>query len=340
MTIDFSYRKIKPDLSSGYIFKGKHYRCSYIRYPSVYRNPAKGTETVELYHFVPKGELRASVLILPGLGSANVKFLIWMGTHLASSGINAAVLVLPGNYTRVEDGTVSGSSFLQPPVESMYRFWEHAVVDSLSVLDLLEQRGQWKQNNCLVGYCLGGMVATMVSVLDTRINQSIFMTTGGHFPRILHESKVSRFVREQFSHGHFSEDSLNRRESLYRLYAQELPLVRTLSVGEIMTKKEIHPLFRIDPLSYAHLLDKDQTVFIDALFDRVLPLGSRSILYKEMPGIRRHIFPIGHVSWLPFEFLLARYILHKVHIHDRRAERMLMLKEAVEDPLVDFFGEG
>lgn len=337
MKIDFSYDKKTVDITSGYIFKGKHYRCSYIRFPSLYRSPAPGTETLEMYHFIPKADIRASVLILPGLGSANVKFLIWMGTHLASSGINAAVLILPGNYTRVENGSVSGSSFLQPPIKSMYRFWEHAVVDTLSVLDLLEERGQWKDNNCLVGYCLGGMVATMVTPLDNRIRQSILMTTGGHFPRIIHESKITRFVRNQFAGGAFHEHSFDDRESLYRIYRNQLPRVREMSLEEIMTSEEIHPLFRIDPLAYAHLLQDTSTVFIDALFDTLLPRKSRWMLYREMHGKTRYMFPIGHVSWLPFEYLLARYILHKVNITDRRAARMLMLKETVEDPLDDFY---
>ena len=336
MTIDFTYNRKKIEGTSGFIFKGKHYRCSYVRYNTLYRNPAPGTETVEMYHFIPKSDIRASVLILPGLGSANVRFLIWMGTHLASSGINAAVLILPGNYTRVADGTVSGSSFLQPPLEDMYRFWEHAVVDSFSALDLLQQQGMWKTNNCLVGYCLGGMVSSILSAFDARIGQSILMTTGGHFPRILHESKTTRFLRAQFAAGAFPEYSLNNREKLYRIYDDQLQRVRSATIDEIMRDEEIHPLFRIDPLSYVHLLDGKSTVFIDALFDRVLPGKSRWMLYREKRESTRYLFPLGHVSWLPFEYLLARYILLKVQINDKRAARMLMHKEAIEDPLNDF----
>ena len=76
MIIDFSYNKKIIDYVSGYIFKGKNYRCSYVRYNSIYRNPAPGTEKVELYFYQPKGEVRASTLILHGLGSRNIKFLL------------------------------------------------------------------------------------------------------------------------------------------------------------------------------------------------------------------------------------------------------------------------
>ncbi len=50
-----------------------------MRYNSLYRNPAPGTETVELYNYQPKGEIKASSLILHGLGSRNIKFLLWLG---------------------------------------------------------------------------------------------------------------------------------------------------------------------------------------------------------------------------------------------------------------------
>ncbi len=338
MRIDFSYSKKAINSTSGYIFKGKHYRCSYVRYPSPYRKPAAGTEIVELYHFIPRSEVRASVIILQGLGSANVKFLIWLGTHLASSGVNAALLILPGNYTRVEDGSVSGSSYLKPPLRDMYRFWEHAVVDTFSVIDMLQQADLWKENNCLLGYCLGGMVGTIAAAMDRRIAQTVLMTTGGHFPQILHESKITRFVRKGFTKDACLEYDIDNREKLYRIYDEQLPLVRTMTLTKLLRSNTIHPLFRIDPLAYAHLLDKKSTVFIDALFDRILPAKSRWILYREMKGATRYLVPLGHVSWLPFEYILARYILYKVHINDKKAARMLMLKETIREPLDEFEG--
>ena len=97
---------------------------------------------------------------------------------------------------------------------------------------------------------------------------------------------------------------------------EQIPTVRKMSLHEILNSEEIHPLFRIDPLSYAHLLDKSKTAFIDALFDRSLPFQSRRLLYKEMAGAERYIIPIGHVTWLPFEYLLARYITHKQYMKE------------------------
>jgi hypothetical protein len=336
MKIDFSYRKKHIISNSGYIFKGRYYRCSYIRFPTLYEKPEPGTETVQLYNFQPKSEIRASSIILHGLGSSNIKFLLWMGKQLASAGINTCILIFPGIYTRVENSSASGMSYLHPDIPRMYKFWEHAVVDTLSTIDFLDQKGLWKKNNCLLGYCLGGMVSAIISVLDTRIYQTIFMAIGGHLPKILFQSRATRFVRKIIQHGFKNEYYTHDKKRLYRIYKEQLPSVKKMSLHEILNNEEIHPLFRIDPLSYAHLLDKSKTAFIDALFDRSLPIQSRRLLYKEMEGTERYIIPVGHVTWLPFEYLLARYITHKVHIYDRNVAKRLLIKDSIEDPLDDF----
>lgn len=333
MNINFNYKKEIPDFVSGYMFKGNNYRCSYIRYKSLYSNPAKGTEQVELYNFQPKSEVKASSLILHGLGSRNIKFLLWIGPHLASAGVNTTILILPGNYTRVEDKSVSGKSFLYPDMDVLYQFWEQGVVDIRSTIDLLEHLGLWKKNSILTGYCLGGMLSTMVSAIDDRIAHTVFIATGGHIPKILHESPVTSFARRLFDTGKFSKFDFDNKEKLYNIYKEQLPIVQSLTKEQLFTSKEIHPLFKIDPISYSHFLDKKKLTFIDAFFDNTLPIESRKILYDQMNGAKRRILPISHVTWLPFSYFLGKYILHKVHITDKESKKALLRKEKFQDPL-------
>ena len=333
MNINFDYKKREIEYVSGYIFKGRNYRCSYIRYDSLYENPAPGTEIVEFYNFQPKGEIRASSMILHGLGSRNIKFLLWLGPHLASVGVNTSILILPGNYTRVENKSVSGSSFLYPDLDLMYQFWEHAVVDTLTTIDLLEQLDLWNPNNILTGYCLGGMISTMVSVIDKRIAHTLFMTTGGHIPKIMHESPATSFVRRLFEKGLKSDYNLGDKDILYDIYKKQFPIVQQMSYDEIINSKVIHPLFKIDPISYAHLLNMKKVTFIDAYFDSTLPIESRKILYTEMKHSKRRVLPISHVNWLPFGYILAKYMLHKVHINDKESKKSLLRMEKIENPL-------
>ena len=333
MKIDFTYTKKDIDYVSGYIFKGKSYRCSYIRYKSLYRNPAPGTENVEIYNFEPKKDPRASTVILHGLGSRNIKFLLWIGPHLASAGVNTSIIILPGNYTRVENNSVSGRSYLYPDIDIMYQFWEHGVVDVLSTIDFLSQKNLWKENNVVMGYCLGGMIGTIAGALDERINHKLFITTGGYLPKIIHKSPATAFARALLNNGYKDPYYLNDEERLYKIYKDEFPSVKKMSFSEIVKDENIHPLFKIDPISYAHLLDMSTVTFIDALFDTTLPLKSRRVLYNEMEGAKRKMLPINHNIWLPFEFVLARYILHKLNVYDRSARKALFRPERVENPL-------
>ncbi|NLW21902.1 MAG: alpha/beta hydrolase [Tissierellia bacterium] len=333
MIIDFKYERKDIAYNSGYIFKGKNYRCSYIRYKSLYKNLAPGTENVELYLFEPKKETRASTLILHGLGSRNIKFLLWIGPHLANAGVNTSILILPGNYTRVEDGSVSGRSYLYPDIKTMYQFWEHGVIDTLTTIDLLEQLDLWKKNNIILGYCLGGMIASIVGAIDKRINHLLFMTTGGHLPQILHQSPATQFVRRMFDRGFKAEYDLDNREKLYRIYDENFPRVKNMSFEEIVSNREIHPLFKIDPISYAHLLDMEKVTFIDAYFDSTLPIQSRKVLYHEMQGANRKVLPISHVNWLPFSYFIAKYILYKLNINSKVAKKALLTRETIENPL-------
>ncbi|HNY38246.1 MAG TPA: alpha/beta hydrolase [Petrotogaceae bacterium] len=312
MKIDFSYEKKPIDFISGYIYKGSGYKCNYIRFPTLYKTPARGTETVELYNFQAREKSMASVLILHGLGSSNVKFLLWMGNHLASSGIDASILILPGNYTRVDDNSTSGRGYVYPDINVMYNFWQHAVVDVMSTIDFLKEKEMWAENNCVLGYCLGGMVGTIVSSMRDDIGELILMTAGGHLPKILYESPATRSSRyiQQKKNLSFIEE----KERIYRIYEKQMPLVRNMCLTQLIESEEIHPIFKVDPISYAHLVDRSKVTFFEAIFDRTIPILGRKLLWEELKKPKRYLLPIDHVSWLFFEYFLSVYIMNKLNI--------------------------
>jgi hypothetical protein len=212
----------------------------------------------------------------------------------------------------------------------MFKFWEHAIVDIRSTIDLLEQKGLWKENNCIMGYCLGGMLLSILCSLDKRISQAVFMTTGGHMPKIIHESPAAIFARKYLKN--VSEDIhlLSNKKALFSIYEKQLPKIKNMTLHDLLTDEITHPLFKIDPLSYAHFLDKSKVTFIDALLDETLPLKSRTSLFKEMKGATRYIIPTTHVSWLPFERFLAQYILFKVNINDKWSLKQIKKKLKID----------
>ncbi|CAM2878116.1 alpha/beta hydrolase [Hathewaya histolytica] len=340
MKIDFSYEKGSIPYTSGYIQKGKNYRCNYIKFKSPYKNAKPGTETIELYNFEPKTPATASVMVIPGLGTRNIKFLLWLGSHLACSKVSCNVLTLPGNYTRVEKGSVSGKNYVYPDIDIIYNTWQHAVVDIQSSMDFLEEKGLWKEKNCILGYCLGGMISSIISSIDSRINETILLNTGGHFPKIIHESAVGKFARRMFKKGYETDYFLHDKIRLYEAYDRELPLVRNMELKEFLSSDEIHPLFKVDPLSYAHFLDKKNVTFIDAIYDETLPIISRSMLFKELKGSTRYLLPATHGLLLPFEFFIAQYIMLKLNIKEVKDLKLLIpnkLKIPIISDLLQYF---
>ncbi|HOY25041.1 MAG TPA: dienelactone hydrolase family protein [Mesotoga sp.] len=328
MIPDFSYTKERIDFSSGYIFKGKHYRCSLIRYPSRYAYSAKGSENVELYHFSPRENPVGSIIILHGLGTVNIPFLFWMGSHLASAGLQATVMILPGNYTRTATGSTSGKDYFSHDLSRLVRFWEQAVVDTLSTIDFLQQEKIWWDNNCLFGYCLGGMVATIVNALEDRIKNMILMTVGGNMARIIWGSPVLKSLRGSFARGLGSEGFLNDEKRLEERFKRDIHRLHEFSSVEQLIESDLHPLFKIDPLAYARFSDRDRVTMIEALFDKTLPYQTRKQLWEAFKRPKRYIIPIGHVSWFPFEYALGKFILKKMGT--KEARRKLRLLETIK----------
>ncbi len=334
-TIDYSYNHDQYSVTSGFMFKGRHYRCSLLRFKSPYDRPARGTENVEIYSFVPKSEVAGSLIMIHGLGSVNIPFLFWMGTHLASAGLRASLVVLPGNYTRTADGSVSGKDYFSTDLPNLLRFWQHAVIDVKASIDVLESRREWSKNNCIVGYCLGGMVATLATVLDERISRTILMTTGGNMARILWESPALKFVRRDFKQGKGSEGFLNDRERLYRRYDEDLEKCKTMKTVKDLLSSDVHPLLKVDPLSFARFIPVKKATVIEALFDKTLPRETRKGFWEALGRPRRYLIPSGHVTWLPFQYGLAKYILVSLGVKDTVRRMRLLSKTEFQMPIED-----
>ncbi len=56
------------------------------------------------------------------------------GRYFSNFGVRALVPILPDNYTRTSNGSMSGKIF-SDSVGSILNTWEHAVVDILSLID-------------------------------------------------------------------------------------------------------------------------------------------------------------------------------------------------------------
>lgn len=329
--VNFEYKRGEVDYTEGYVLKTKFFRCSHVKFPTRYRYPEKGTETVEIYHFEPREEPVGSVVILHGLGTKNIAFLLWLASHMANAGVRSTVPILPGNFTRTAHGSTSGKDFFSSDVERTLRFWEHAVVDTMSSVDFLKQRGYWHDNNCLVGYCLGGMLSVIVGALNKELfKQMIIIAAGGDMAELMWHSPTLAFVRKEFQRGGGREHSLDDERLLKQIFLNDIQQLGSFESVYEMLNSSIHPLLKVDPVAYARFVDRSRITMLEALFDRSLPPRSRRILWETLGRPKRYFIPAGHVTWLPFQFFIGNFILKKMNIKELKRRIKLMQKPKVE----------
>lgn len=328
MIVSFTYEKRTIDFSSGYIFKAKKFRVSVLRFKTLYAKPFRGTETVEAYMFDPKEQALGNLFILHGLGSTNVPFLLWMAGHLANAGIRVMLPILPGNFTRVAHGSTSGKDYFHQDVERATRFWEQAVVDVLSLVDWMKQQGIWLSKTHLFGFCLGGMLAVMLNAVSEDFERTILMTVGGEMATLLWYSPTLAFFRRDKSSLNKAPYGVGERESFLRTFDDDIKKLSQFETVEQMQSSDIHPYLKLDPIAYAKFVKKEKIVFIEALFDRALPKRSRRLLWEALGRPKRYVIPSGHVTWLPFEYAVCKFVLRNMGI--RELKKQLELLRGIE----------
>jgi len=310
--INFNYEKTNVDFVQGYINKGRNYRESLIRYLSLYKQAKKGTELNEVYLFEPKKKAVGLVIILHGLGTKNISYIFKMGRYFSNFGVRAVIPILPENYTRTSNGSMSGKKYFSDIIDSILNTWEHAVVDILSLIDLLKINNLWHENNCMIGYCLGGMVSVLVNSLDSSIKHNFIVASGGNIADLIWNSPILEFARRDFLNQKDNKYYLNDKESLIQIFQQSLKNLNDFkSVGDVLTS-EIHPLLKVDPAVYAKFIPKGKVTFLEAAFDLALPKSSKKILWENLGKPKRIVLPIDHITWLAFHRLISIIILNEM----------------------------
>ncbi|MEN3043503.1 MAG: alpha/beta hydrolase [Fervidobacterium sp.] len=332
--VSFQYSGRIEEYTQGYIMKAKKFRVSYVRFKTLYPEPIKGTEIVEYYLFDPKENPVGVLFILHGLGTSNIPFLLWMATHLANAGVRVVFPILPGNFTRVAHGSVSGKDFFDTDVEKSTKFWEQSVVDVISIVEHMKTQRLWIENSHLFGFCLGGMISVMINAIRSDFKKTILMTVGGEMATLMWHSPTLAFFRRSVeklkSTGkikHFIED----QRRMKTLFEEQLEVLKQFKSVEEMQKSDIHPYLKLDPIAYAQFVDKRKIIFVEALFDRALPLRSRKLLWYALGKPKRYIIPSGHVTWLPFQFFVARFILSNMGVKEFKKQIEILKKVEFEE---------
>ncbi len=329
--VSFDYERKHITFTSGYIMKGKGFRASVVKYPTRHPKPLPGTETTELYLFEPREQAVGTVVLLHGLGTINIPFLMWMSVHMANAGMRVIFPILPGNLTRTIHGSTSGRDYFSTNVERMTTLWETAIIDVLSSVDLAKQNDWWHENNCLVGYCLGGMVAVILSALSDDFKKTILITSGGDIATLMWYSPTLAYFRRDASKVDSSANRIGDKDFTIEVYSRDIRRLPTFKSVEELISSDVHPILKVDPLAYARFVNPNRTVFIEALFDKALPVRTRKILWEALGRPKRYLIPSGHVTWLPFQYFLGNLILREMNIKEFKRKLKLLERPKIEE---------
>lgn len=133
------------------------------------------------------------------------------------------------------------------------------------------------------GLSIGGMLATVLTAVEPRIDCAVICLAGGDFGRLALEAdeiKLERWVRQRCE-----EDSIS---------AQEL-------------QQQIRARFGFDPVRFAPSIDASRVLFVSARFDGVVPGPSREALWRALGRPERVDVPLGHyTSILALEWIVSR----------------------------------
>jgi len=316
LKIDFSYTKQNMEFTKAFINKGKNYRESLIKFNSLYKFHKKGTETNEVYLFEPKGKVLAVALILHGLGTRNIPYILRMGRYFSKLGIRAVVPILPDIYTRTSNGSMSGKNYFSYDVYTLLNTWEHAVVDVLSTIDFLKANELWHKQNLVVGYCLGGMISVIVNALNSDINHNFIIASGGNMAELIWKSPTLEFTRRGLQKKKDQIAYLNDRERLIKTFQDDLKKIGDFKNIQEFLNSNMHPLVKVDPAAYAKFLDSEKVTFLEAAFDKTLPKDTRKVLWENLGRPRKMTVPIDHITWLPFQRLISNIIINEMKFED------------------------
>ena len=298
----YSYRKFEGSISEGILLRSIRHRVKLIRFPTQWETSDENLRVVDVFYFEPIHSIKRTVIMLHGLGTRNVLYLTRFAQLMAFLGTAVFLPIIPYNFTRTPTGFESGMAFIEPDPKGLLERWQHAVLDIRNVLDVVEKK-ELIDNITLMGYSLGGMLATLVSAFDERVKKLILIATGGNPHRIFWESPVGRYFRERVSKG--GKICFRDKDSCYRAL-ENIPAFSSL---EELLNSNTPPCVKFDPTRFAPFVKVEKIIFFQAAFDHVIPKESAESLWKALGKPRRKILAGGHVTALATRTLMVLRIL-------------------------------
>ncbi|MGM0366232.1 MAG: alpha/beta hydrolase family protein [Actinomycetota bacterium] len=274
-----------------------------LTFRSPYSSGIKENDTAYCELFTPEGLDKPLKLLifLHGFSTRRKKLqnYYFFINSMASRGYACAFLNLPLHLNRTPEVSSSGEDLIYYDDMQTLEFFHQCVVDTKRLIDIM-------QNYCLdnihiCGLSMGSMVSVLAMAHEPRIEKGALLIGGGHWEEV-HWGGILRFILK----GNCADDGQIDRAKCHNYYSNFPKFLKQLkktepevidtdkpgSLEEHLTKK----CFLCDPLAFAHRINRERVLMINARFDFYFSRNSTLKLWRELGKPEIHWLTNFHSS--------------------------------------------
>lgn len=294
----YEYQKKDFEFSKKLIGETNGIKQFRVEFNSFVTTPYEEANKVVGFLFVPpQVKSRKPLIFLHGMGNRNLSPLSWFSQEFARNGIISYLLILPYHFERTPRGFESGKKYLIDDMDDSIEDFRHAVIDIRTSMDFLEKEGFSDEKFSIMGFSFGGMIGTIAMGVDNRINEGVFVVTGGNYRYITWKSLATRLIRKKYEtesnfglYGCTEKKCVKIHKNFYE-YIENLK--KPMDLDKVPCAKGC---FLFDPLTFAHFIKGRKVVLYNAVFDEVIPRKAANELWQEMGKPERHWLFADHVT--------------------------------------------
>ncbi|GAB4141450.1 MAG: hypothetical protein Fur0037_08300 [Planctomycetota bacterium] len=220
-----------------------------------------GGESARCHAWIPDGEIRPFVLLVPILAGGDA-LMRAIAKNMLERGFAACYCERAGPA-------------LRPPQrgEDLEALFQRTVIQQRMVLEWARSsdcvRGE---DSFLLGVSLGGMVSSVVAALEPGLSGTAICLSGGDLPDLV-------------VHSH------ERRVIAWRDFRRA-----TDGLGDSCVREELAARLESDPARLAPFVETRTVLLVEAAFDDVVPAWNRAVLWEALGRPRRFTVPAGHYT--------------------------------------------
>lgn len=180
-------------------------------------------------------------------------------------------------------------------------FFKQGTFDIIKTVSILKSLGY--REIFIIGISLGSLFSIMSMGLDKRIKKGVLILSGGDYGILTWKSPVLHQVRENYKKENITRASCLKAREIFPSF------IESVKKGENplnIKSNIICPYF--DPISFAPLIEPENVLMINAIFDLIIPRKSTVSLHRALGKPRIIWLPTGHLSLHIFQKRIITYI--------------------------------